>query len=99
MLARVSVADQCFSPGVQILLGVADALGERRRRGLVENLHAHPWPFGHLDAVQARIFVLAAGADRPDLAGRQRVAADAVLALQFRRDDELLDAVLCRACS
>ena len=37
--------------------------------------------------------VLPARADGPDLAGRQRVAADAVLALQLRRRDELLDPV------
>ena len=76
MLARVAVADQFAGPCIQVRLGVLHRLGERRRGRAVQDPHAAPGALGDLDAVQARAFVLAAGADRPDLAGRQRVAAD-----------------------
>src|SRR6185503_4466648 len=69
-------------------------LGERRWRGTVENAYAAPRPGRYLDAIEPGTLVLATGADRPHLAGRQRVAPDVVLALELRRDDELLHAVV-----
>src|ERR1035441_4581750 len=52
---------------------------------------------GDVDAVKTRVLVKSTRTDSPDLAGRQRVGPDAVLALQFRRDHELLYAVLAQA--
>ena len=40
VLARILVAHQLRGAGVEILLGVAHALAERRRHGLVQDLHA-----------------------------------------------------------
>lgn len=60
---------------------------------LVQDANATAGAFGHFDTEQSRTFVLAARANRPDLAGRQRVGADAVLALQLRSRDELFHPV------
>ena len=69
MVPWITVADQLPGPGVQILLGVTDALGKGRRRRAVEDANAAAGALGHLDAVEAGAFVLTAGTDCPDLTG------------------------------
>ncbi len=93
MLSGILVANQLHGPGVQVLLGEANALAERGRNGLVENLQARSGAFVDLDAVEAGVLLPTAGADGPYLPRLQRVAADAVVALELRCGDELLDAV------
>src|SRR5262249_19085300 len=93
MFAGVPVADQIARAGVKILLGEANTLPERRRRGLVEYANTAARSLGDLDPIQACRFVGATRTDRKYLTGRQRIAADAALALKFGRRDELLDPV------
>src|SRR5437867_2841191 len=94
MLTRLSVAHQFFCAGVEVLLAAAQALDEWLWSRPVEDLDAGARSFRDFDAVQARMFVRPAGADRPKLARRQRIAADAVLAMQLGRHDKLLHAIL-----
>src|SRR5690606_2453084 len=93
MLPRVFVTHQLHGPGVQVLLGEADALAECGWNWLVEHLHTRAWAFIDLNAVEARVFFAATRADGPHLTWLQRVAANAVVALQLRRRDKLLHAV------
>src|ERR1035441_3734149 len=96
MLARITVTGQLLGVGIKVLFGVADAFRERCRCGPVQDAHPGTGAFGDLDAVKTRVLVKSTRTDSPDLAGRQRVGPDAVLALQFRRDHELLYAVLAQ---
>src|SRR5690606_18749913 len=93
MLPRVFVTHQLHGPGVQVLLGEADALAECGWNGLVENLHTRAWALIDLDAVEARVLFAAPRADGPHLTWLQWVAANTVVALQLRRRDKLLHAV------
>src|ERR1035441_3611117 len=90
MLARITVTGQLLSAGIQVLLCVTDAFRERSRCRTVQDSHPGAGAFGHFDPVKTRVLIQSAWTDGPDLAGRQRVRPDAVLALQFRRDNELL---------
>ena len=94
VLPRIAVADQLPGPRIEVGLGVLHRLGERLRGWPVQDSHAAAWAFRDLDPIKPRALVLPAGADRPDLTGGQGIAADMVFALQFGRDDELLNAVL-----
>jgi len=82
-MTRVFFADQLCGSGVQILLGIPDALPKSRRDRLVQNPDAGAGSFVDLNAVKTRVFVTTAGADGPDLAGFKRISTDAVAALQF----------------
>ena len=89
----VAVADELLGPSVEVLLAHLDALPEGGRHGVIENLRAAAGAGRDLDAVESRAGLAPAGADGPDLAGRERVAVDGFVAVQLRRGDELLDAV------
>src|SRR5207249_5708612 len=58
------------------------------------NADPAPRSLSNFDTKQTRPLVLPASTDAPDLSGRERVSPDVVLALEFGRDHELLDAVL-----
>jgi hypothetical protein len=93
MLAGVAIPDEFDSSRVKILLGVFETFRERPWRRPVENAHAAARSLGDFNPVQACPFVLPAGANGPDLAGRQRIAADLVFALQLRCDHKGFDTV------
>ena len=93
VLARVPIADHLARSRIEILLGILDALGKRRGCRPVQDADAAARALAHLDPVQAGTLVHPAGADAPDLAGRERVAVDMVLAAKLGGDDELLDPV------
>src|SRR5437870_2454420 len=93
MRTRVAVSDQLGCPGIKVLLGTTNRLSERSRNGVVEYANAAAWPFRHFQAEQSRVLFLATRAERPNLAAFQRLVANAALALQFRRGNELLNAL------
>ena len=94
VLARVAVADEFLRAHIEVLLGAPDAFLERRRCRLVQDLHTAAWAFGDVHLIQSWVFVAAAGRDNPSLSRRQRIAANAVLAVQLGRGHELLDSVI-----
>ena len=89
--ARVAVAHQFARAGVQVLLGVAGTLAERRRYRGVEDADAAAGAGRHLDAVERRAGLRPAGADAPHLTRRQRIRVDGVVAAQLRRGHEPFD--------
>ena len=80
--------------------GSARRSGRSRRNGAgagrLRILTPDPGPSVTSIRIKPGILVQPAGTDRPYLPGRQRVAADVVFALQFRRDDELLHAIVAQ---
>jgi hypothetical protein len=93
VLARVAIPDDLARPRIKVLLGVPDAFGECRGRRPVQDADAAARTFTHLDPIQAGALVHPAGADAPDLAWRQWVGVDVILAAKLGRDHELLDSV------
>ena len=93
VLPRLAVADELAGAADEVLLGGAQALGEGRRHGAVDDLHARPRRLVHLDPIQPDALLRTARADRPHLTRRQRIGADLLVALDLRRRDEVLDAV------
>src|SRR5215211_9522263 len=94
MSSRVAVADESPGLGVEVLLGVADALAEGGRHRLVEDENTGAGTGGDVHAVEAGVVVGTTGADGPDLARRERVGADLVFTAHFRGEDELLYSIL-----
>ncbi len=90
----VAVADEGLGLGVEVLLGVADALAERRGDRLVQDTHAGAGAGVDVHAVEPGVVVGAAGSDRPDLARGERVGPYLVVAPHLRGEDELLYPVL-----
>ena len=79
MFARVAVADQFPGSGIEVGFRVLDRLREGRGRWPIKDADPATRAFGDFDPVQPGAFVLATGADRPDLAGRQRITGDVVV--------------------
>src|SRR5207249_4093540 len=67
---------------------------ERRRSRLIQDLYTTTRPLRDVDAIKPRVFIPAARANHPYLAGRQRIAADAVLAVQLGCGYKLFHTVL-----
>src|SRR5438093_10005522 len=93
VLAGIAVANECCRPCVEVLFGVPDTLGKRRRCRPVEDTNATTWTFGNFDAVETSSLILAARADTPHLPRRQRVAPNLILALEFRGHHKLFDSI------
>ena len=94
MLARFAVADEFLRARIKVLLGASHTFLKRRGRRLIQNLDPTARAFGDIDLIQAGVFIASAGRNDPDLPGRQRIAANAVLAVKLGRGHELLHPVL-----
>ena len=90
MLARVAVPDQFQGTSIEVLLGAADTFLEGWGCRLIQDLDAAARTFGDVHLIQPCVFVPSAWCNDPYLSGRQGIAANAVLAVQLGRGDELL---------
>src|SRR5205823_14585823 len=90
---RVAIADEFFGPHVKVLLANPHAFAKGRRLGLVQDPNAISGATSYFDPVEARTAFACARTDRPHLSWWQGIAFDGLVAVQFRRRDELLDAV------
>src|SRR5438128_2491491 len=93
MLARIPVTHQLLRASVQVLLAYPDTLPECRRRRLIENSHSTARSGRHLQTVETRACVWRPDSLGPHLIGRKRIALDGLIAMQFRRRNELLHAL------
>ena len=89
----VAIADERLALRVEILFPHLDAFAETRRCRRIQDFHAPTRTNRDLDAIQAGTRFPASGADGPDLAWRKGIAVDGLIAVKFRRRDELLNAV------
>ncbi len=85
MRAGITVAYKLLRTGVEVLLPIADALAERRGHRHVEDLDGASGAYVCFNAVESRRRALAARADSPDLAGRQRITVNPLIAVELRR--------------
>ena len=67
VLPGVAFADERAGLRVEVLLGETDAFLEGTGNGVIQDSHAAAGTFVHVDAVQARVFVRAAGTECPHL--------------------------------
>jgi hypothetical protein len=90
VLARLAISHQFLRARITVLLCKPHAFLESRGCRLVQNLHSTARPFRDVDLIKTWVFVATTSRNDPDLPRRQRIAANAVLAVQLRRGHKLL---------
>ena len=90
----VSISDELFRPGIQVLLGVSDALAESQWNRSIQDTDTVAFAGGDFDSIEAWSRLRTARTDSPHLSRRQRIGVDRFVAVQLWRSHELLDSVL-----